>query len=127
MSIGILVNDMLEATVRFTRRTVPPATRDAIDRRLQGPTISVLQFLISLKRRNKHLGIAEERILPKEEEATRGVIESMNASLHRRYNTRIAERAGNTKTYGLLRAEFRVLPHLPDNLRVGIFKSRGES
>jgi hypothetical protein len=42
-------------------------------------------------------------------------------NLLRRYSTRKAERGANAKTYGVVRAEFRVLAGLPEHLAKGIF------
>src|SRR3989475_9227956 len=38
------------------------------------------------------------------------------------YKHSFALRAGNTKTYGVVRGEFEVLPDLADNLRQGVFR-----
>ncbi len=39
----------------------------------------------------------------------------------REYQGRIAERAGNTKTYGVVRGEFRVLEDIPSAYKHGVF------
>ena len=120
-SFAVLINDLIVAFVWFLRR-INPKTRDKFDRLFQKRIAAVAQKLINFKRKNEHLALAEEKLLPNEEEITRQIIKEMNFMLKKRYNTRIAYRAGNTKTYGLVTAEFEVLPELSDDLRVGVFK-----
>jgi hypothetical protein len=81
-----------------------------------------VQFLKNLFRKNLHLKIAEERLLPNEDQITKNIIEVFRRNLLRRYSTRKAERGANAKTYGVVRAEFRVLAGLPDHLAKGIFR-----
>ena len=45
----------------------------------------------------------------------------MSRYTQREYSGRTAERAGNTKTYGVVRATFQVLPDLPPQFAAGIF------
>jgi hypothetical protein len=52
---------------------------------------------------------------------TRAIIDSMSAFTRRTYPHGGAERAGNTKTYGVVRGTFEVLPDLPENMRRGVF------
>jgi hypothetical protein len=100
----------------------PTGLRRVFDRTLQRPITSVVQFLKNLFRKNMHLRIAEERLLPNEDQITRDIIEVFRQNLLRRYSTRKAERGANAKTYGVVRAEFRVLAGLPDYLAKGIFR-----
>jgi hypothetical protein len=100
----------------------PVRIRRIFDRTLEPPIASVVQLLKNLFRKNQHLKIAEERMLPNEDQITREIIEVFRENLLRRYNTRKAERGANAKTYGVVRAEFRVLPGLPDNLAKGVFR-----
>ncbi|MDI5933747.1 hypothetical protein [Halomonas kalidii] len=119
---GRTLNRALEAGVSLSRRAT--RLRNGVDRLLQQPATDALQGWI-LRRRRKHaidadLAIAEERRLPGEGEVTRRITEQMSDFLLRTYRQGTAERAGNTKTYGLLAAEFEVL-ELPDELRCGLF------
>jgi hypothetical protein len=113
------VDALLRSIVHFMRRR-NPVYRTTFDALFQMPLQTATQFIINVKRPNLHLGIAEERILPGEEAATRQIANQMNRFLERTYRGGVAERAGNTKTYGVVRARFEV-PELPPDLRVGIF------
>jgi hypothetical protein len=115
-----LFHDALIALFRFERR-IDPYFRSAFDRALQAPLAALVQAAINARRANLHLGIAEERLLEDEEEITRAIIDQMAAFMRREYAHKRAERAGNTKTYGVVRGQFRVLPGLPPQLRYGIF------
>src|SRR5688572_26406017 len=119
MRLSKAINDALVAIVLAERR-VDPYFRDAFDAVLQRPLSTAVQGLINLRRRDEHLAIAEERLLPDEEKITAAIVEQMALFLKRTYRDGIAERAGNTKTYGVVRGEFTVLPDLPDNLRRGV-------
>lgn len=121
MNIPKIVNDLAQSLIRFTRR-LNPEWRDTFDRLFQKPIESVAQFLINLSRKNENLGIAEENLLPNEEEITLQITQQMTEFLVKHYTGKIAERAGNTKTYGVVKGSFEVLPDLPDELKQGIFK-----
>lgn len=118
------INRVAEATIHWLRRR-NPAYRDAFDRVFQAQLERLAQFLINLRRKDEHLAIAEERPLPNEEEVAIQIADQMRAFLRRTYANRTAERAGNTKTYGVVRARFEV-PDLPAELRVGVFREPRE-
>ena len=50
------------------------------------------------------------------------IIKQMAMFTHKYYEHSFALRAGNTKTYGVVKGEFEVLPDLADNLRQGVFR-----
>ena len=80
------------------------------------------QALINAGRADLHLGMAEERVLPGEVEATAEIIGAMSAFTRRTYASHLpALRAGNTKTYGAVRGVFEVRSDLPARLRHGVF------
>jgi len=95
--------------------------RDAFDRFLRPPIVAVVQAIINRRRPREDLGIAQERILAGEEEATRSIIEDQSAFTRHTYASSIAERVGNTKTYGVVRGTFEVLSGLPEPVRHGVF------
>lgn len=95
--------------------------RDAFDRFLRPPIAAVVQAIINRRRPRENLRIAEERILAGEEEATRSIIEDQSAFTRHTYADSIAERVGNTKTYGVVRGTFEILPGLPEHVRHGVF------
>jgi hypothetical protein len=100
----------------------PVGVRRVFDRTLNRPIASTVQFLKNLFRKNLRLKLAQEQLLPNEDKITNDIIEVFRQNLLRRYITRKAERGANAKTYGVARAEFRVLPGLPDYLAKGIFR-----
>jgi hypothetical protein len=100
----------------------PAGVRRVFDRIFNRPIASAVQFFKNLFRKDLHLKIGEERPLPDEDKITRDIIEVFRQSLLRRYSTRKAERGANAKTYGVARAQFRVLPGLPEHLAKGIFR-----
>jgi hypothetical protein len=77
--------------------------------------------LINKQRTDEGLRLAEERIQPWEEAALQDIIDSFNAQMRRLWNPRNFERGGNTKTHGVVRAEFTVRDDVPAHLRHGIF------
>ena len=117
-------NRLAEGVVHWLRRR-NPAYRNAFDRLFQAPLERLAQFLINWRREDEHLAIAEERLLPNEDELARQIADQMTLFLRRTYANSTAERAGNTKTYGVVRARFEV-PDLPAELRVGVFREPRE-
>jgi hypothetical protein len=95
--------------------------RDGFDRWLRPPIILAVQAIINARRPREGLAIAEERILPGEAEATRAIIATQSAFTRETYAVSNAERVGNTKTYGVVRGTFEVLPDLPEPFRRGVF------
>ncbi len=95
--------------------------RDTFDRLARPPIVAAVQALINLRRPRETVGLAEERILPGEPEATRTIIRDQGAFMRATYANSTAERVGNTKTYGVVRGSFEVLPDLPERVRHGVF------
>lgn len=121
MNIPKIVNALSIEFINLTRR-LNPAIRDSFDRLFQRSIQAATQFLINLGRRNEYLKIAEEKLLLDEEKITREIAQQMIEFLTKHYTGKVAERAGNTKTYGVVKATFEILPDLADELRVGIFQ-----
>ncbi len=114
------LSDSAFGFAKIIRRLV--VARRIFDQIFNRPIASTVQFLKNLFRKNLHLKIAEEQMLPDEDKITRDIIEIFRQNLFRRYITRKTERGANAKTYGVVRAEFRVLPGLPNHLAKGIFR-----
>ena len=95
--------------------------RARFDRWFRGPLFSFLQAVQNMLRRNEHLPLVTEKPLPDEEGLTRDIIDEISKFTRENWLPGGAQRFGNTKTFGVVRAEFTVLPDLPDNLRVGLF------
>jgi hypothetical protein len=113
----------LERAITVSRRFT--LVRRGFDRTLRDPLVAVVQALIRWRRRryriDADLEIAQEREIPGEAEVTRRITEQMTAFLFANYRHGTAERAGNTKTYGLLEASFEIHPVDPV-LRRGLFR-----
>ncbi len=95
--------------------------RPRFDKWLRPPLFSAAQALQNARRKDEHLHLAEERLLPGEDSCTREVIDELAKFTRENWLPGAAQRFGNTKTFGVLRAEFSVLPDLPENLRRGLF------
>jgi hypothetical protein len=95
--------------------------RPMFDRWLRGPLFELAQELQNRRRPDEHLGLAEEQRLPDEERYTREIIEELAKFTRENWLPGAAQRFGNTKTFGVLRGEFAVLPDLPEHLRRGLF------
>ena len=59
--------------------------------------------------------------MPDEAAITAAIKDAMSRFTEREYERRIAERAGNTKTYGVVRGEFTVLTDIPAAYKHGVF------
>ena len=122
MRLAKTVNDVLARLLGASRR-LDRYYRDGFDALLRPPIVAATQFLIARFRNDPVLAIAEERLLRDEEAITREITRQMSDFLVQHYTGRIALRAGNTKTHGLLRASFEIDPDLAPELRRGVFAS----
>ncbi len=95
------------------------------DRWLRPPLFAFVLWLQNLFRRNEHLGLAEERPLEDEDRLIREMTDEMAMFMRENWLPGGVQRFGNTKTYGVLRAEFVVKDGLPENLRRGLFAKPG--
>jgi hypothetical protein len=115
------LNSAIVAALGVERR-VDPYFRPALDRVFREPLAAGVQALINSRRPDMDLGLAEERTLPEEAILTREIIEQMAAFMEATYRPGKYQRAGNTKTHGVVRGVFEVLDGLPAGLRKGIFE-----
>ena len=95
--------------------------RPWFDRRLRPPLFSAAQAVQNARRETSQLRLAEEQLLPGEEACTRQIIDELTKFTRDNWLPGGAQRFGNTKTFGVLRGEFSVLPGLPAGLRRGLF------
>lgn len=114
------VSDTLLRLIQAERR-IDPFIRPAFDAVLRDPLAWLTTALINVQRRNEGLKIAEERLLPGEEEFVDSIIESFRQQGAKLWKPGSVERGGNTKTQGIVRAEFIVHEGLPAEFRHGIF------
>ena len=106
-------------------RQLEPLYRDQFDQKLRAPIEALTQSLIRLRLKDEGLKIAEEKIQPNEQQITKNITKVMSRFLEKEYREtgKVAERAGNTKTYGLVKATFTVNPDLPNFLQTNLFKA----
>ena len=83
--------------------------RPQFDRRLRGPLFDAVQRLQNSLRTDEHLALAEEKELPDEDRYTAEMIDEISKFTRENWLPGGAQRFGNTKTFGVLRAEFTVL------------------
>ncbi len=114
------ISGVLTKVVHLERR-FDPFFRPAFDALLRDRLSALVTDLINKRRTNEGLGLAEERIQPEEEGHLEDIITSFNAQMRRLWNPGYFERGGNTKTHGIVRAEFSVRDDLPPHMRRGIF------
>ena len=114
------ISDLSMRLVQLERR-IDPWVRPAFDAVLRDPTARLTTWLINLQRRNEGLKIAEERIQPDEDALTQSIIDTFKAQMRGLWKPGGFERGGNTKTHGIVRAEFIVHDGLPPEFRHGIF------
>jgi hypothetical protein len=95
--------------------------RPKFDRRFRGPLFASLQRVQNSLRTDEHLSLAEEKELPDEDRYIAQVIDEISKFTRENWLPGGAQRFGNTKTFGVLRAEFAVLPDIPEGLRHGLF------
>ena len=112
--------DTLLRLVQLERR-FDPFVRPAFDAVLRDPVARLTTALINAQRPNEGLKIAEEKLLPGEEEFVDSIISSFQQQMKKLWKPGGFERGGNTKTQGIVRAEFIVHEGLPEALRHGIF------
>jgi hypothetical protein len=114
------VSGFLTRLIHAERR-VDPFFRPVFDALLRDRLSDLVTAMINKQRRNEGYTLAEERIQPDEEAHLEDIINSFNAQMRRLWNPGHVERGGNTKTHGIVRAEFTVRDDVPPHMRRGIF------
>jgi hypothetical protein len=112
--------DASTALVHLERR-FDPFFRPAFDAVLRDPIANAVTALINSRRPNEGLKIAEEKPLPDEEAYLNSIIGSFEKQMRLLWQPGKFERGGNTKTHGIVRAEFIVHDNLVSELRHGIY------
>jgi len=118
--LGPRINDFVISLVTLEHR-FDPYYRDAFNWLFQRPIVEVAQLLLRLLHRNPETRLCQEITLPEEAAIGAGIKDAMSRYTEREYQGRIAERAGNTKTYGVVRGEFQVLADIPAAYKHGVF------
>ena len=114
------LNRIIVALLHFERR-FDPFFRPAFDAVLREPMAAVIQALINLQRHDEGLRLAEEKLMPGEEAYLGQIIETMATYMNTHYKPDGYQRAGNTKTHGILRGEVVIRDDLPMDFRHGVF------
>jgi hypothetical protein len=120
-------NVLLNLIARFllfaihVERRMDPFFRPAFDAVLRERLSRFVTWLINKRRRDEDYTLAEERIQPDEAAHLQDIIDTFTAQIRALWNTGYAERGGNTKTHGIVRAELIVRGDLPEHMRWGIF------
>lgn len=119
---SVLLNTVANCAIKLVQleRRIDPFFRPTFDAVLREPLADVVTWLINARRRDEGLKIAEEKLLDDEEEYFDSIIASFQAQLRGLWKPGAFERGGNTKTHGIVRAEFTVHDGLPEQLRHGI-------
>src|SRR5712692_10692558 len=99
------ISGALLCLTHFERR-FDPFFRPAFDALLRDRLSTLITALINRTRKTEGLQIAEERPQPNEQAHLDDIIATFSAQLHRLWNPGHFERGGNTKTHGIVRAEF---------------------
>jgi hypothetical protein len=120
MPLGPRINDAILGLVTIEHR-IDPLFRDTFNALFQRPLVNIVQFFLRLLHKNPETKLCQEIIEPDEPQIAAAITEQMKQFTSREYHGRVAERAGNTKTYGVVRAEFRVLSDVPTIFKKGIF------
>src|SRR5579862_4597937 len=102
-------------------RRFDPFFRPAFDALFRDFLTSATTALINLGRRDDHLKLAEERPEQDEEACLNDIIATMGMQMETLWRKGDFQRGGNTKTHGIVRADFIVRDDLPEYMRRGIY------
>jgi len=120
MTLLKLVHEALFMLLKVERR-FDPFFRPGFDALFQEPLARFIQVLINLRRQDEGLQLAAEKPLPGETAFLDSIFADMAAYMRDHYTPGTYERAGNTKTHGVVRGEFIVRTDLPAEFRKGVF------
>lgn len=114
------ISDTSLRLVQLQRR-IDPWMRPPFDAVLRDPLARLTTALINWQRPNEGMKIAEERLQPDEEASLQSIIDTFQKQMRGLWKPGGFERGGNTKTHGIVRAEFIVHENLPPQFRHGIY------
>jgi hypothetical protein len=115
-----VLSDLSFKLVQLERR-FDPLVRPAFDALLRDPIARAVTALINGQRTDEGLALAEEHLLPDEEQFVDSIISTFQKQMSGLWKPGGFERGGNTKTHGIVRGEFIVHDGLPERFRHGIF------
>src|SRR6266702_6086984 len=105
---------LLQLERRFDRLVRPP-----FDALLRDPVARLTTALINWQLTDEGQALAQEKLLPAEEEFVDSIISTFEKQMRGLWKPGGFERGGNTKTHGIMRAEFTVHENLPERFRHG--------
>ena len=114
------LNGALTVLLHAERR-VDPFYRPLFDRLLREPLSRAATAIINHRRSDQGLALAEEREQEGEAASLEAIIDAFTGQMRALWSAGHFERGGNTKTHGLVRAEFIVRDDLPEHMRRGLF------
>lgn len=112
---------LLEIFLHIERRFEQPFLRPAFDAVFRMPIARLMTAIQNSMRSREGVGLAEETLQIGEEEDVQTMIDEMRRHLVIDFPRGGFERAGNTKTHGLVRGELVIHDGLDPNLRKGLF------
>jgi len=116
-----LLHRIIEILLHLERRIEQPYLRPAFNALFRDALARFFTYLINVQRSREDVGLAEETPQPGEERDTQTMIDEMRCHLIRDFPQGGFERAGNTKTHGLVRGELTIHDGLSHKLRKGLF------
>jgi hypothetical protein len=114
------LNGVLTVLLHAERR-IDPFYRPLFDRLLREPLSDLATAIINHRRSDEGMALAEEREQPDEAVLVDQIIAAFTRQMEALWATGHFERGGNTKTHGVVRAQFIVNDNLPEQLRHGLF------
>jgi hypothetical protein len=118
-----LLDRISNASIAFVHleRRFDPFFRPLFDALFRDLLTWITTALINAGRTNDGMKIAEERAEPDEAAYLEDIITTMGKQMQGLWKAGNYQRGGNTKTHGIVRAEFIVRDDLPENMRRGIY------
>ena len=113
------VQASLWAGLRLFNRFARFGIRQSFNFLLREPNAQLVQFVMNCRRRDEGFKLAGERALPGEEASLDSIVETFASYMRQNYRPGEYQRGGNTKTHGILRAEFIIRDDVPDAYAAG--------
>ena len=121
MSALQALHDFLVGAMHVERR-VDPFFRPLVDALAREPLTRLVQAALRARLPDDRLALTQEKAIDGEDPLIADIIAAMSRYLRQHYTVGTAQRAGNTKTHGIVRGELVVHDGLPDALRHGLFE-----
>jgi hypothetical protein len=116
-----LLHRIIDILLHFERRIEQPFLRPAFNALFRDALAWLFTYLINIQRSREDVSLAEETQQPGEQRDVQTMIDEMRRHLVRDFPQGGFERAGNTKTHGLVRGELTIHDGLAEQFRKGLF------